>query len=389
MDKKLFYNVNPSAVSQFIEETSNKGVIGLVHSGNEGEIGYIISKGKQYGLSSEDMNNKLSQYATNDEVNNKLSKYATTDSVKSMISNADQKISIDASKNSFVTADGKQYTLKFDEQTKQLSFNLYEPVTFNIAVDANEKATAFWSITGSDVTQYIGTSYTVTSSVTWIHEGSTKPTVSLNVVSGTYDTLVAYYYVNDTLHHTSQPFSSDYDHYTFNNMDLPIPGSKSKTGTVEWANKLTFRSDAVPATNYKVELWESPESENNPYIQTINVPAIVASSTVTAKVPVADISGTTHRLIRDVNYGSNFSRYNGWVLKAGTYGEIAVPTCLTKKKLELYEFNTKSTCTLVESNREMTVTINGKSCTTTYDIYCYGAVRKMLDADVTVDVNLV
>ena len=40
--QKTFYNVKPNLVSQFIEEMCNKSVIGLVHSGNEDEIGYII-----------------------------------------------------------------------------------------------------------------------------------------------------------------------------------------------------------------------------------------------------------------------------------------------------------------------------------------------------------
>ena len=74
MVKKLFYNVKPNLVSEFLDEMCNKSVIGLVHSGNEDEIGYIILKGKQYGLSSED-------------INNKLTKYATTESVKSMLNN--------------------------------------------------------------------------------------------------------------------------------------------------------------------------------------------------------------------------------------------------------------------------------------------------------------
>lgn len=359
-NKKLFYHVANDSVENFKQDMATQNVIGFVHSGKSTDFGYLVSGGKQYGISNDQLDKKI-----NSAVNN-------------------VKLQVDANNSSFTTADGKQYSLTIDPSTNKIAFSLYQPVSFDFAIDANENSNLFWKRISSNITQYVGSSYSITTGVEYV--GSTKPTASVGATDGTYQELVAYYYVNDVLHKTSRPFTG-LDSYTFANMEINVPAATKSSGTVAWGHKVSITSNAVPAVNYKVELWETPNSENNPYTKTISVPKITATSTITPQVPVIDCSIEGSPVVIANLTKGNETVNKSHTLKKNTQGLIAVPTCINKT-LTLLEMGQPSTCKKLQSNAEKTFTINGQICKTYFDIYHYGNTQETLAGDVTVTVKL-
>ena len=55
-DNKLFYNVAEKNANAFKDLKQSEKVLGLVHSGEADDFGYIISQGKQFGASKADIN---------------------------------------------------------------------------------------------------------------------------------------------------------------------------------------------------------------------------------------------------------------------------------------------------------------------------------------------
>lgn len=267
-DNKLFYNVAEGNAESFKAAKKDEKVIGLIKpaANSASSFGYFISGGQQYGASYHDIEliaaakadgayTTAKEYADSTfakagevsgkfaEVNNKFGDYA----LKSEITDNDTK----PNGTGKFTADGVEYTISFDA-TGKISVNKYIAIS-NVKIALGSNAQSCFTASGAlNATQYVGSSYNTTLSLTM---NANSPRISAvvsfdNPSSQNFNYTISNAYFAEAVSGTG---SDDSNIYAYLNADdiysNPSTTSVNCSGTVAWNSTYTKTISATKTQN--------------------------------------------------------------------------------------------------------------------------------------------
>lgn len=346
-DNKLFYNVAEKNANAFKDLKQSEKVLGLVHSGEADDFGYIISQGKQFGASKKEINEMISTGALT---------------------------SVDTTKNSFKIGNN-DYVLTNTNGVLSIQEDI--PVTFSsFAVNPTSVATSGSSITRD--TNYVGVSYDGGTIQKTVNNADITLTATVNNPQSKSFT---YEFKNEsgTVIHSGTSTNKTSVSYTVNQRDYFTDGP-SRTianGKYTWANATVSTSTITCKSNKNTS---NDGTGNETFSCKINSTSKTAKVTggqscsfiAKAKVPVlygtnGQASGCTTK-IKDFEYGASISLDQNLTFAKGNIPVFAIPTCLGKT-LKCFNDTGALEDSSLKKNSTQTLTLNG--CTTDYDIYIY------------------
>lgn len=373
MANKLFYTLDQSNASYFMEQDLSKTAIGIVNKGGD-PFGYIVTFGQQISASYQDIV-ALSADQASIKANNALSDakayttqaltyYATKDELKSV----DVDVTVNASKNAF-EVDGVKYTLSFDENNV-LSVDKYIGVSL-VSFTVTDSASLVTKISnirvGSDThknsaTLYVGTAYNVEVGAT-INPNDAL-TFTANIKPGTNKFSVQFQdhsgktmqgtdgNMANWLNQTTQETFTITSYYGLSDYYSQINNSGNAytnfSGTVAWQSTKTFSEtlrDNTTTYFAKSAYCGVTDSTTN-VTKKITIGNVETTANISAKVLVAFVSNNatviTDEILSseehvDVKNGlvSTISKTVGY--DAGEYVYVAVPTCAGFKSIECWD----------------------------------------------------
>lgn len=393
MANKLFYTLDKSNASYFMEQDLSKTAIGIVNAGGD-PFGYIVTNGQQISASYQDIVNLAADQASikaNDIKAYTSTYFATKEDLKSV----DVDVTVNANKNAF-EVDGVKYTLSFDENNV-LSVDKYigvSLVSFTVTDPASLVTKISNIIVGSNTYNnskelYVGTAYNIEVGATIntndklkftaeVKPGTNKFSVQFqdharnimqdaegNIANWTSQT------TQKTFTITSYYGLSDY-YSQINN------GGNTYTnfsGTVAWQPTKTFSEILRDnTTTYFAKSAYCGVTDGTTNVnKEITIGNVETTAKISAKVLVAFDSNSTESITGedyvDVKYGSVSTISRTVEYDVNDYIYVAVPTCAGFKSIECWDAGgqMKVDNYFEEFGTETPRTING--CTTKFKVY--------------------
>lgn len=379
--EKLFLQLDTTEFNNHESDINNNGQIAFV---SNGDSSFIYAKGVKVGgtdIKVEDL--KLDDYATKNYVTNAINNLDVTDAAEqgkyvSTVSQENGKIkvthatlppvqtvSVDSSKN-YVTIDGTKYTLGISNGV--LSLSPYAKTEFNGNLTLS--AIAYTDKASASVSQYVGTSYTISAGIDITSTSQTLTIPIKNTTGNKYKIAIKEnidnsYLRNDTTYsltthgNITQSIGSAY-------IMADVQTQTWSSKPVTWAASTPLELNTTGERTFTVYLTEEGKSTIS---QTVTQSNIQSKCTITAKVPVAAItSSSTAVSLEDINYSTSITIGTltcNWKVASNTTPTFYVPSCLSKTPTikDANNFDITSGFTVTTANK----TICG--CTTSFKIY--------------------
>lgn len=375
MANKLFYTLDQSNASYFMEQDLSKTAIGIVNKGGD-PFGYIVTFGQQISASYQDIV-ALSADQASIKANNALSdaKAYTTQALtyyatKKDLQSVDVDVTVNANKNAF-EVDGVKYTLSFDENNV-LSVDKYIAVSL-VSFTVTDSASLVNKISnihvGSNTYKnsaelYVGTAYNVEVGAT-INPNDAL-TFKATVKPGTNKFSVQFQDHSDNimqdaegnkanwLNQTTQETFELTSYYGLSDYYSQINNAGNAytnfSGTVAWVSTKTFSETLRDnTTTYFAQSAYCGVADGTTNVnKKITIDNVKTTATISAKVLVAFVStSTTKTEISDAILSSeeHVDVKNGLVstisktvgYDTDEYVYVAVPTCAGFKSIECWD----------------------------------------------------
>lgn len=399
MANKLFYTLDQSNASYFMEQDLSKTAIGIVNKGGD-PFGYIVTFGQQISASYQDIV-ALSADQASIKANNALSDakayttqaltyYATKDDLKSV----DVDVTVNASKNAF-EVDGVKYTLSFDENNV-LSVDKYIGVSL-VSFTVTDSASLVNKISNIEANStkytnsaelYVGTTYNIEVGATI--KSNDALTFTANVKPGTNKFSVQFQdhsgsimqgtggNVANWLNQTTQEKFEITSYYGLSDYYSQINNAGNAytnfSGTVAWVPTKTFSETLRDNTTtyFAQSAYCGVTDGTTDVSKNITIDNVTTTAKVSAKVLVAfdsnadaTVSGKEHV---DVKYGSVSTISKTVNYNANDYICVAVPTCAGFKSIECWDAGGQMKVDNYFAEVDTTTRkING--CTTEFKVY--------------------
>ena len=379
--EKLFLQLDTTEFNSHESDINNNGQIAFV---SNGDSSFIYAKGVKVGgtdIKVEDLN--LSNYATKDHVSTVIGALDVSDTAKtgqyvSAVSEENGKIkvtratlptvqtvSVHDTKNN-VDINGTIYTLGISNGV--LSLSPYAKTEFNGKLTLS--GIAYTDKASASVSQYVGTSYTISAGIDITSTSQTLTIPIKNTTGNKYKIAIKEnignsYLRNDTTYsltthgNITQSIGSAY-------IMADVQTQTWSSKPVTWAASTPLELNTTGERTFTVYLTEEGKSTIS---QTVTQSNIQSKCTITAKVPVAAItSGSTAVSLKDINYSTSITIGTltcNWKVASNTTPTFYVPSCLSKTPTikDANNFDITSGFTVTTANK----TICG--CTTLFKIY--------------------
>lgn len=379
--EKLFLQLSPTEFNSHESDINNNSQIAFV---SNGDSSFIYAKGVKVGgtdIKVEDLN--LSNYATKNDVTAAIGALNVSDTAKtgqyvSAVSEENGKIkvtratlptvqtvSVHDTKNN-VDINGTIYTLGISNGV--LSLSPYAKTEFNGKLTLS--GIAYTDKASASVSQYVGTSYTISAGIDITSTSQTLTIPIKNTTGNKYKIAIKEnignsYLRNDTTYsltthgNITQSIGSAY-------IMADVQTQTWSSKPVTWAASTPLELNTTGERTFTVYLTEEGKSTIS---QTVTQSNIQSKCTITAKVPVAAItSSSTAVSLKDINYSTSITIGTltcNWKVASNTTPTFYVPSCLSKTPTikDANNFDITSGFTVTTANK----TICG--CTTSFKIY--------------------
>lgn len=398
MANKLFYTLDKSHASYFMEQDLSKTAIGIVNSGGD-PFGYIVTYGQQISASYQDIVNLAADQASikaNYALNDAKAYTSTYFATKEDLESVDVDVTVNANKNAF-EVDGVKYTLSFDENNV-LSVDKYIGISL-VSFTVTDSASLVNKISNIKVgsttynnsaTLYVGTSYNIEVGATI--KADDALTFTANVKPGTNEFSVQFQdHAGDIMHDgegnianwtkqtTKETFAitSYYGlSYYYSQINNAGNAYTSYNGTVAWQSTKSFSEKLRDNTYFVASAYCGVADGTTNVSKGVSIDNVTTTATISAKVLVAFDSTSDEYVdskagdeIVDVKNGLVSTISKTVKYDAGDYIYVAVPTCAGFTSIECWDAGgqMKVDNYFEEFGTETTRTIKG--CTTVFKVY--------------------